>query len=1365
MARLLLWVLLLAATAAEAVTDTFIASGNWVAPAGVTSVTVEVWGGGGAGGGQNLASDGGGGGGGGAYSKSTVAVTPGNSYPVTVGAGGVGVASAVGGNGGDSFFNNAATVMAKGGTGGSPSTGTPPAGGLGGTAAASVGTTKFSGGNGGAGRNNNTGRGGPGGSSAGTAANGTSGAVTWATATAAAAPVGGGIGGNGGNANGQNGFAPASGNGGGGGGSAEGTARVGGNGAGGKVAVTYTLPPSVMSINCSASCTTNAASVSWTVTFSESVTGVSSGNFALVNSGLGGTPAITSVAGAGTTWTVTASAGTGTGTLGLNMVNTAGVSPALINLPLSGQVHSLDRTAPTVSSIARADATPTMLASVSWTVTFDEGVSGVDATDFALAQSGVSGALITAVTPVSATTYTVAASTGTGNGTLGLNLADNDSVIDGAGNPLGGAGAVNGDFSGEVYTVVRPRVYYMYFNAGTTLAQPNVTTNTTCPSPVDTTLTVSGIGLMADADDLTCIPAANRDVRWTAATQTLSMYYNGAGYTAAKDVTGISVGIRIRTNSATATVTARLFYTTSTNTQVYFSGAPATQPATSTRTEYTISLAGQSAASVPTGSKIGIEFSWSDPAGVRLGVNASINSEKLEVLEVDAATAPLDHLEIRHASGTGVTCTPSTLTIRACADTNCLTPYTAGVGGTLSATGTGMKVNWLGGAGFTIASGSSSVTKDVQVTTAGDVVFDAGSTPAASAALTCNFGTPACTFTAADAGFVVSASNHVAESASVLTVKAIRKSDSSQVCVPAFSGDKTVHLSCAYSEPLSGTLPVRIGGFSLNATNDAAAACDATGRDLLLNFDANGIATPVLKYADVGNMSVTVSHAGTIGSMDADLVMTGAGSFIAAPASFAFSAITAGKIKAGVAFGATVSALNSAGNITPNFGKEGEDVTLTTMLVTPDPVANPTAANPALGNSVIDSTEFGAGGMVTTDADGVASVNNLSWGEVGSIKLIATLAGANYLGSGLSATGTGATAVGPFIPHHFDTVVKYQPATRVFMPCPAGFVCPGSGDSSWSWTYADAAERTAAVGFVAADIGKIAWQADNNTYWKLIATTPIWQAFSWNGFVYSGQPFSVQVTAKNLAGGTTANYDGAFGLSKVVTLTAWDAAGSLVTENPGGGALAGSAVAAAAFGTGVAVAAPTYTFAVKETAPTNIFIRAADTDLVTSAAAAEGGVMAASGRVRLSNGHGSELLALPLAATVQYYNGNFWVPSITDTLMALNATDFALAFPAGTASKPNNLAACETVLSVGGVAPAFTINLSKPDSGNNGWTNLTLNLGAAAAGNHCADAVGGAATTANRPWLQFSVGTNPTARATFGVYRGNDQFIYMRENY
>lgn len=120
----------------------------------------------------------------------------------------------------------------------------------------------------------------------------------------------------------------------------------------------------------------------------------------------------------------------------------------------------IDAVPPTVLSILRADANPSGSATLSWTVTFSESVSAVDAADFALVQAGgVSGATISSVTGSGTmvsggyVTWTVTANTGTGNGTLGLNLVDNDSIVDRAGNPL--AGASDGSLTGEVYTINR----------------------------------------------------------------------------------------------------------------------------------------------------------------------------------------------------------------------------------------------------------------------------------------------------------------------------------------------------------------------------------------------------------------------------------------------------------------------------------------------------------------------------------------------------------------------------------------------------------------------------------------------------------------------------------------------------------------------------------------------------------------------------------------------------------------------------------------------------------------------------------------------------------------------------------------------
>jgi len=108
---------------------------------------------------------------------------------------------------------------------------------------------------------------------------------------------------------------------------------------------------------------------------------------------------------------------------------------------------------PVVSSILRASANPTNATSVNFSVIFSEPVTGVDASDFILTTTGLSGTSVTNVLG-SGSAYTVTASTGTGIGALRLDVFDNDSIVDASGNSLGGVGIGNGNYSnGQVYNV------------------------------------------------------------------------------------------------------------------------------------------------------------------------------------------------------------------------------------------------------------------------------------------------------------------------------------------------------------------------------------------------------------------------------------------------------------------------------------------------------------------------------------------------------------------------------------------------------------------------------------------------------------------------------------------------------------------------------------------------------------------------------------------------------------------------------------------------------------------------------------------------------------------------------------------------
>lgn len=681
----------------------------------------------------------------------------------------------------------------------------------------------------------------------------------------------------------------------------------------------------------------------------------------------------------------------------------------------------------------------------------------------------------------------------------------------------------------------------------------------------------------------------------------------------------------------------------------------------------------------------------------------------------------LDHFHVMH-NGSALTCTLAPVTIEAhAADhskvalsgvTMALTTSLAhGSWANVASGSINLVTNNGNGSGSYVFSNESAVTFGLQDPSAiaesltigaasGAITTTSGSAATCSSAdytfgSTCNtplsFSLAGFLFSNSSTGntFTIPAQVSGITNASPLYLRAVQASTTTPaVCNPAIISQTTaVTVGYTCNNPAS----CQAGNLAtINST-----AISSGGTSVSLSFDANASAPITTRYDDVGQITLSASKSITPPGGTAVTLNGSSNALVVAPHHFGFSSISAGPIKAGNNFAATVTAYNGLATptVTGNFGKETtpEGVTLTSTLVTPNPVTYPAAANPTPGNNVIPGTEFGSGGMVN-DANGVATVNNLAWGEVGNITLTAALTNSSgYLGSGLYASATSA-AVGPFIPDHFDTAVVTSGG--VPMPCPSGLTCP----------------------------------------------------LLYNGFVYSGQPLRVRITAKNLAGGTTTNYHGVYGLSNIVNLSAWEALGSVTTANPpGAGVLGNASVAAAAFASGVALTSgPTYTLPAVLTAPTDIYLRAVDSvnTTVTSrlaipATSVEGGVKVASGRISIPNVYGSERLALPTAVTVQYWSGSYWRTSSTDSTTA---------FDSHLASAGGNLVA--TVVT--GLGGGMVVTGPAVASVINGVRTITL----------AAPLVFGSANLSlNAPaYLPSSVG-----RATFGIYK--NPLIYRRENY
>jgi hypothetical protein len=112
-------------------------------------------------------------------------------------------------------------------------------------------------------------------------------------------------------------------------------------------------------------------------------------------------------------------------------------------------VTVIDRPDTTVTSLDRASGSPTRNASVTWQVAFADPVDGLTASNFSLVEGGVTGASITSVTETSgppSTTWHITANTGSGDGTLGLNLVNDTGLSH---------DVTNLSFTGQVFDIDR----------------------------------------------------------------------------------------------------------------------------------------------------------------------------------------------------------------------------------------------------------------------------------------------------------------------------------------------------------------------------------------------------------------------------------------------------------------------------------------------------------------------------------------------------------------------------------------------------------------------------------------------------------------------------------------------------------------------------------------------------------------------------------------------------------------------------------------------------------------------------------------------------------------------------------------------
>ncbi|MFT5755746.1 MAG: MSHA biogenesis protein MshQ [Alteromonadaceae bacterium] len=317
---------------------------------------------------------------------------------------------------------------------------------------------------------------------------------------------------------------------------------------------------------------------------------------------------------------------------------------------------------------------------------------------------------------------------------------------------------------------------------------------------------------------------------------------------------------------------------------------------------------------------------------------------------IRAAVKCLNHFEILH-DGNGLTCDPETVTIKACTNVH---------GGTCNESTDVVSLNFKVAGDF---KKSLSFTRKISFafnhTTAGSAVtlsIDNPSITPTNSTVCINSGgsNNSCDMDFADAGFIFDVDNITnkisttsCEASSVITIRAVQKNLTSNKCDPSFKNvSKSVKFWTKYWNPEEGGQKTTL---TYNAADYLLAKSEGTPIDVA--FNANSEADFTINYPDAGQLYLHASHDGS--GADTDLRMTGSKDFVSVPAKLIIaSADTNAECiegnatclafkKAGEDFNLSITAVCDDINntITPNFEMDNIELTVNTVA-------------PALGNTV-----------------------------------------------------------------------------------------------------------------------------------------------------------------------------------------------------------------------------------------------------------------------------------------------------------------------------------------------------------------------------------------------------------------------------
>ncbi|MFM4825138.1 DUF6701 domain-containing protein [Aeromonas bivalvium] len=422
-----------------------------------------------------------------------------------------------------------------------------------------------------------------------------------------------------------------------------------------------------------------------------------------------------------------------------------------------------------------------------------------------------------------------------------------------------------------------------------------------------------------------------------------------------------------------------------------------------------------------------------------------LDNVRICALKSSPVGTQIDHFEFDHG-GQPLTCNPETLTIRACANASCSQLFTDPVSATLipAKSGSngwvaGSQVSYSGNSATVSFSGGSTSLQLRQNLSGAVTVGVSGSTPSTKplSETLCRAGSgalspAACTLNFADSGFIFDVLDTYANKPQQVVMKAVKKDDASQQCVPGFADvSKPVSFWSSYVSPTGNP-----SGSKVTVNDSAIGTSQAAATTSNLSFDAKGETTLTVNYPDAGQMRLNARHDGS--GDTASLVMTGSDLFVSRPVGLCITpaqgTCAAGDASCpvfkktgesfqlnikGVAWQADDDTDLCNGNLaTPNFALA--NIALGSELVAPKP-----GVEAVVGTSSYDHSNQKGG-------DNLNSVGQ-SVDEVGVFRMTATPPAAGYFNYTIPPATS--VPVGRFVPWDFSMT--------------SGTVTPACGDFSY----------------------------------------------------------------------------------------------------------------------------------------------------------------------------------------------------------------------------------------------------------------------------------------------------------------------------